>query len=413
MNRKFKIREGMVKDLGRKLRAINRRAAKLGMEPVTASETGREFVPPKPDIDGRMLPGHFLIEFEAHGEAPTLPGWSLVARLEHDPAIGTLIHAVPGQDVPSKFQDASNQTCDHCRLKRFRKDTFVLRNESGEVVQVGRNCVVDFLGGDSAADVLAKLEHFSSFTEALDDLDAEAREGHNNDPRFDYVDLLALVARTIRVIHVDGWRSRTAARDAEFSGGLQNRASVDTALILLTAGRQLPDGLRDRYEAEASDLQEAEDAIEWAANQTGESDYESNIRKIAKSDVTSYRSAGIAGSIPAAFARHQEQELDRARKAANSLNEHFGNVGDQIERNLEVQFVAEYESQWGVSTLIRFKDTDGRTFTWWASKAGIIDAFERGATYRVKGKIKKHDLYQSERQTVLTRCSAKRAEVAA
>ena len=396
----FRVREHDVETLRTKVAKINRRAIKLGVDPVAVEEVGRTFSKPHVNGCGEWRPGFWIVEFKASGEAPKLPGWSLVARLEHDPVIGTLVHAVPGRAVPKQFREGK-PVCDHCQTRRVRKDTFVVFNEAEGFKRVGRNCIVDFLGGQSAEDVLRRLSWFADWTADLGALDFDEEssdEEWSNDPRFDHFDLEVLLTKVVRVIHADGWCSRGEARES------CKIATVDWAITLLTARNlKLTEEDVQRFRATEQDKEDAQAAIEWAAGLPGESDFEHNISKIAQAGITSMRSIGMAGAIPAAHARHLEREVKRKFERDRTLDEHLGTVGEKIERTLTILAIRPMESQWGVTTLFSFRDEDGRQVAWFSSIDRIDEKFQVGQDVSVKATVKKHGEFRGVRQTMITR----------
>lgn len=406
----FRVREHDVETLKEKVAKINRRANKLGVAPVAVEEVGREFKEPILDEERSRLvrPGFWIVEFKATGEAPKLPGWSLVARLEHDPVIGTLVHAVPGRDVPKRFRDGTfvegKPVCDHCKTRRVRKDTFVVFNEAEGFKRVGRNCIVDFLGGQSAEDVLRRLSWFADWTADLGALDFDESDDRewSNDPRFDHFKLELLLSKVVRVMHAEGWCSRGEARESD------KLATVDWAHTLLTARnlKLTPEDV-ERFTVVDQDVADAKAAIDWAAGLPGESDFEHNIKKIAQAGITSMRSIGMAGAIPAAHARHLEREVKRKFEQESTLDEHLGSVGEKIDTTLTILAIRPMESQWGVTTLFSFRDEDGRQVAWFSSIDRIDEKFSVGQDVTVKATVKKHGEFRGVRQTMITRAKLK------
>jgi hypothetical protein len=95
------------------------------------------------------------------------------------------------------------------------------------------------------------------------------------------------------------------------------------------------------------------------------------------------------------------EKAPEAPEKVESNSEYVGKVGERI-KGLEVvvTFVKQFESEWGVSTLHKFKDAEGNSFTWFSSSKVL----ELGQKYRMNAGVKKHEEYKEEKQTVLTRC---------
>jgi hypothetical protein len=95
------------------------------------------------------------------------------------------------------------------------------------------------------------------------------------------------------------------------------------------------------------------------------------------------------------------QKAPEAPEKVESNSEYVGKVGERM-KGLEVivTFVKQFESEWGISTLHKFKDSEGNTLTWFSSSKVL----ELGGKYRMNAGVKKHEEYKDEKQTVLTRC---------
>jgi|ETNvirnome_6_100_1030635.scaffolds.fasta_scaffold00363_17 hypothetical protein len=122
-------------------------AAKLGVPAPVVTVTNRRVRKIYDDILGDTGRTEAVADVTLSGLAPQLPGgWTLLAAIEHaadgDEWIN-LVHGGEGADP--KYRTAAPD-CDHCGLNRGRKSTFLVVDEDGNVQQVGRNCLADFLG---------------------------------------------------------------------------------------------------------------------------------------------------------------------------------------------------------------------------------------------------------------------------
>jgi hypothetical protein len=98
------------------------------------------------------------------------------------------------------------------------------------------------------------------------------------------------------------------------------------------------------------------------------------------------------------------QAAEWAAARAARVNAHQGAVGAKLTVSGVVRMAREmdnpYDYYGGVRTLL-VVDTPGGTVKWMASKALPVD---RGDAITLTGKVKAHDDYQGEAQTVLTHC---------
>lgn len=439
----FRIPEYNLEALTKRLSKMNRRASRLHMPEIVLTETGEDFdilTPRDRAFDAidmgelgprymridrkegetieeaqarfRRLPRHENAQFVLQrfvlatvtGELPRVNGWAMRATLQHEDG-GNILRTVPGydSDLPLQYRTAF-PACEHCSLDRQRKDTYVLEHEDGSWKQVGRNCLADFIRSTDAeawaewAEVLAGLhEEVGSYEEG-----DEGMGSCRGQVYYVAADLLAQVACIVRQ---DGFCSRTEARNSFDC----KQATVDFAMALFDPKfrAQMKPAERERYTSTAADTAKAEESIAWAQalEPNVKQDYLWNIRLVAHKERLTAREAGLAGSIIVAHQRHLEQEVKRAYERQNSLDEHFGTVGQRAEFRLTVIGTREIEGNYGLTTLYRFRDQDGRVATWFASGEG--GGLDIGSEYAIVATVKKHDVYQGAKQTVLTRAAVR------
>lgn len=89
-------------------------------------------------------------------------------------------------------------------------------------------------------------------------------------------------------------------------------------------------------------------------------------------------------------------------KASRPPSEHFGTVKKRETWTMTCTGTNSFESQWGVTTFVRFMDASGNVAVWKAS--GDVE-MDRGRSYIVKGTVKEHGVYKDTKQTVLSRCA--------
>lgn len=348
-------------------------------------------------------------------DAPKYAGWTFAAALQHLDG-ENIVRAVPGETVPVTYR-SRGPACDHCKADRRRNDTYVLRHEDGRHVQVGSTCIGDFLGSDDAGKI-------AGLATLLADARSLAEGGCEGD---DFSTGGSDAARPLSVflsfvsheMTANGWVSRTAARER---GGA---ATADRAWTFLTDGKA-----RDKAKAFPTDedRSKADAALVWAESITDETinretgDYLHNVRAIARSGLVSYRTAGIGGSIIAAYERAMGRARQQAERATRpTCNVHMGTEGRKVAFGctygkgktahevlstdpLTLDFVTGYESMYGYTTVLKFRTTEGALIVWKASNTEIGRG-DVGKRYTLRGTIKKHDDYKGEKQTLMTRCT--------
>jgi hypothetical protein len=325
--------------------------------------------------------------------APKYAGWTFVAALQHLDG-ENIVRAVPGETVPDAFR-SRGPMCDHCRQLRRRNDTYVLRHEDGRTVQVGSTCIGDFLGSDDAGRLAAQASMFAE-ARSLAEGGGEGSGAASSDRLMG--DFLAFVSFCVRS---HGWKSRTVARE---QGG---QATADSAWGFLVDAK-----LCAKYDVEptAEDKEAAQAAEVWAESLSDatinaeKSDYLHNVRAVARTGLVNYRTAGIAGSIIVAHQRAIGRERERAAKAAlPSLDAYVGTVGKRETFSATLEHVTGYDTQYGYTTVLKFRTAEGALLVWKASSTDI-ERSDVGKAYKVTGSVKSHEEYKGAKQTILTRC---------
>lgn len=426
------------------LTALAKRAARKGIPGVLTWSWGKAYTDtawvPNPDgvrpcadaylaasCDGWIVPVT-RVPLTITGETPRLSGWKFVACLQHLDG-ENITRVLPGETIPAEYRTRGSM-CDHCHALRRRNDTYVLRHEDGRVTQVGSTCIKDFLGGDDAAIIAAKAE-ILALAGSVADMDDDPLGGSGGAPSEMLIaDYLPYVAWVVRV---EGWVSRTAARERD-----QMTASADRAWTLSCSAEAR---IKAECEFTDEDTSLATDAAAWAEALTDEAvdseafDYLHNLRAVARTGLVSFRTAGICASAVTAYQRHIGRERLKAERAARpTLDAYLGQIGDKVSFGLPAKvgkkgqplkgapvvlraepvtldFVAGYESTWGYTTVLKFRTADGATVVWKASDCGITRS-DVGKAYTIVGTIKAHDEYKGQKQTVLTRCTAEPVEAA-
>jgi len=320
--------------------------------------------------------------------------WTFVATLQHEDG-GTIIRTVPTVEIAEgelkRYRDAKPD-CDHCGYERRRKDTFVVRAPNGELKQVGRSCLVDYLGHDDPLAVAKLAELLASGLEAC------AGSADPNEPGFGGRGELTLGAvsfleTVLAAIRAEGWLSRTKARERA-DGAMATADYAWSHLIEVYA-----DGRSKNYQIEVKDGDADEaarifgvaiDRLEAAEDADRLGDYEHNLLVALRSSAVTQRSAGIVASAVGYVQRLENRESEGARLAKLlGGSQHQGQAGDRFDRVVEVDRMHYFDNDFGGCTLVRFHDQQGNAYLWWA--AGMVDDLERGAQLWATATVKKHD----------------------
>lgn len=320
------------------------------------------------------------------GTPPSYNGWTFIATLARDGEAGLIVRTAPGVDKVDRT-GLREGWCDHCKLDRDRKETYLVRNADGRQCQVGSTCIKDFLGWAgrpvflSAADVQAEVDTFLGACEY-----AERRWS---------VDTILAVAWAC--VQAFGWSPANSDRPTKY-----------TVLDVL-------DPHSDNARALARDLAPYVDQAAgqaavirgWLLSEefTGDNDYVINLKAVAGAPSASPRNVGLLVSAPQTWARAQERELRRKQEAETLVNEFYGPLGAKIEVDVTVKSIRFVDNGYGTTTIYTMVSPDGYVFKWFASRSALGTETD-GTVYRIKGtidKVKGHDEWQGRKSTRVTR----------
>ncbi len=379
---------------------LNKRAVKLGAEPIRLvvarveerkiydRETGRVLK----DYYGNFITRSWTV-FSIEGARPKSDGWSLVARFDHSAALGApIIKSVPGiGELSTDFRtNERTQVCEHCKSKRRRKDTFLVRHEDGREMVVGRQCIADFLG-HNLAKLVPVCEGIIGFCDELD-----GYCGSRTDLPVSLHGFLTVVTAMIRKT---GYVSKAMSRDR---GGM---STADSAWSLLNSPVLKPE---DReFLAEAQEFAgQAETVIAWARTtyEIPKSDFEHNMMLATRVEGNLPATiSGVAAYLPMAWMKANEEQV---KKQAKVPSNYVGNVGDKIEIQVTYVGCASFDTQYGTTHIHRFQDTTGNLLVWKTSSSLYTSANKEvteGMVLKLRGTIKEHSEYKGTKQTSILR----------
>lgn len=316
-------------------------------------------------------------------------GWSFVARLEHTPA-GNLIACATGEELDPMWRTAK-AVCDHCATKRARRDTFVLRGPEGEVKQIGRNCLADFLMCDATS-----IVHQAEFVRELaarGEADEESYSGSSSST----VATVDVVAYAIASIEKRGYRK--VADDGS------TKQDVNFLMGDAPNKDRFPDDFRVWLAGQPTDAEraKAELVVAWAKEQEG-SDYLWNIRTTCAAEWCDFsRYAGIVASIPVAYDRAMGEARKASEKPVTKPSEFVGTAGKRETFNVVLEARIPFDTQYGQTMICIFADLAGNRIVWFAS-GSCPSEDDKHKEILLTGTVKKHDVRKGVKQTSLTRC---------
>ena len=395
--RSFTILASKLIDVQDKLAKLNKRAVKLGVQEITWT-IGKAYTKTYQEQVARHLYSAAPIEFITR-EVLVVPfditgplsvkfdGWSFAATFQHLPTGETIIRAISNEiEVPVYYRDTGS-ACEHCQVKRYRKDTYLLLHEDGSLVQCGSTCIKDFLGGNSPDNIMSRANLIGEIISYMGGMEDGIYIGGGGGRNVYAIEVV--LAQTSACIRDYGWLSKSKAEESD--------------------GKPTAYRVADNFDPPRNDFKKSivsdydEDraklAVEWVENlsdtEVENSDYLYNIRAIARSGMVENRTMGFACSILPAYDRAMEA------KNPNKISKHVGQIKKRELFSLVLKRHFVYDGTYGASHRYLFEDDDGNVIIW---KSSSSHNMVEGKKYCIKGTIKEHSNYKNIDQTLITRC---------
>lgn len=366
-----------------KVEKLNARAVKRGF-------TGRlELIGERQEVKRETAIGpvtEIIYKTRIAGEPPSYNGWRLLATVDFIDT-GMIVNTAPGIDHVDRSLVEQGK-CDHCKQHRNRNKCYLVGNDQGTQLQVGSTCLKDFLGWDTRPT-------FLDSESVREDIDGFLGGGGYWPRSYATESVLAAAWATIKL---DGY---VRASDWE-----KTPTKHMVSMILDPTPKQERD-LRERYgllREESLDVARQTREFILSDEFSGDTEYVLNMKTALASDTVDPRHFGLVVSAPQAWAKHRERTLIREREKSETVNEFLGSVKERL-RNLKVQVknISWHPGDFGTATLYTMVTDNGHLIKWWASDDKLGETVT-DEWHTITGTVKKHELWQDQKSTVLTRC---------
>jgi hypothetical protein len=316
----YRVYEKNLEALTKRLTRLNEKLVKIGALPVNFAVTGRESEPDP--VNAGVV--HPVVLLDVQGTVPQHNGWEFIATLAHTPD-GNIIRSVPGFEIPPTYRDM-RPACDHCKMNRLRRDTYVVRHSDGRTLQVGTNCLHDFLQHEHPEHITRAAELLLSAHDMADAAQDDQWLGSKNPRTLNYYRFSTrqFLGQVCSVVRIDG--RYVTSKQSKANGGWS------TAYI----AKRVMSGHADmitRYPITDADFALADAAVAWVVGKYAPalgmetdgdyadfksavlgtlkginmelSDFEHNLLMAARSEAIEPRLCGIAAYVIEAYRRSQ------------------------------------------------------------------------------------------------------------
>ena len=294
--------------------------------------------------------------------------------------------------------------CDHCGTNRKRNFTVIVRDhETGEYAQIGSSCVEGYLGVDPAN--LFYL-NFDPLGDEVEDLSKTGNYGSGFSAERTRVDVRKSLALAF-VLTNDG--ADYQKRKDWWQGIPAERITSDKSTYAAVLS-----GLRDvrkdhpDYEWSQEVQKRAEERLNDGSvdqfiiellNDDSTSEYMQNLRVLMSGDECHLRNLGLLVSAVSIYHKkhHAEDESGPLK-----VNEWLGAPKDKLTGlKAKVERVRYTETAYGMTSIVTMRLDSGHEITWFATNSP--DVIEGDSVDIKSTTIKKHDEWQGNKSTVVTR----------
>ena len=331
------------------------------------------------------------------GKAPRYGNHEFLARVELTEA-GNIVDTRPGvTDLDERFRH-SDGYCDHCKTARKRNEVFVVRDiYTRQQLQIGRNCLHDYLGMDNPAAIAHRFGFWAGAN--------EFEESYGNSRSNWGASLQGVMSLAAVCVRLFGWCSKAQAEHLRTES---TASHVGFVLFPPPRPNDKESAFIKRILSERSDEDYAlaDTVIAWVRGaMPARSDYEHNLKTLCSGDDI-YETKRIAVIISAigAYQRAMEFKAKREGEAKAVVNsKHVGEIKQRL-RNVRVTLKDQRvigSNEWGDRVLIKFLDESGNLLKWITSHGSGLKVGEQAL---LTGTVKEHDEWNGAKETALARC---------
>lgn len=381
MENTYKIPVQFLDSMNAKLDKLNKKALKLGLEEIKIEVLETELYERK---DGVEIPC-YTIKLTQLDEIK-INGYEFVGKLVKN--LGDTYIYKGYESVPKEQRDI--RVCQHCNTNRRRKIYYILKDEQGGYITVGKSCLIDFIGHKNAD----KIAEFYQDVKSLVEEEFEYLGGDwDFEPTVYSIDQ-ALKASVVSIKH----------RGYHKSDAVMMPTKEHVFLILDNRDRKNEYGelFEESLKVSRESIEEMKDIINKLEPT---SEYIENLQLLIKDGFVQHSMLGFVVSIPGAVDREKERNLKQSiQRECNAKSNYIGEVGEKIDIEVSYLKFNSFDSFYGSSYkrtyLYMFLDDSSNCIVW---RTGKEEDFKVGDKVRLVGKIKEHKEYKGLKQTILTR----------
>ena len=392
------ITEHTLEHLKKQIEKVNKRARRISVNEITLEVTDEFY---KEDKENLVSEKYFNVKVDY--EVVKINGFKIVAQLDHSFSGGNVVRMIDTKEEIGKHYNTVGGVCEHCGMNRARRITYIIKNEDGEMKQIGKNCLKDYTGHD--------INGLLSIIEWIDGIERECNESDeeylNSGSSRQYYMAKSVITLSKLLIDRYGYLSNAKRNEMLENGYPYKNSTSDLVKLSLTRHFDMCDeGVKDVYqwytENRNVEHEEVKKAIEWILNKSDDeinSSYMHNLKLITSQKYISLKEVGYLSSLIMAYRREVLAEEKRAEEKKNKPeSQYIGIIGEKMVVDVEFKNKFSFETMYGNSTVYIFEDENGNCIKWFTSTG-----FSTKDKIRIKFTVKSHEEYNGVKQTNVTR----------
>ena len=424
MKKNFRIYDGDAARVEKAVKRLNKHAAKMGYSECRVVSIGKPYETRRTILskaDGEVSESSYAVrvcnvevDMPEQFLNPAVAEWSVLGRVVSAEGQVEIVAEEGKMVVIGKAMEGFNWKCQTCAHPL--KQAFVVENRTdGRILAVGSECLKQYTGADGAA-IVAAIEFIAVLQYNEDDGEEGSGRGGSRGS-YKVIELEDFMAVCVAVAARDGgYAKRWNESDLGYGDrAIENLDCTRNNAIAQFIGDLCPKAdapneskmvLRSRYNTTVHPVVIPTDADKAKAKELidgwlkcsiplrGESpdEYVTQCKFLAERGWITEKTAGVAASMVKGAP---------APKKDYANSKHVGTVGERKDfRDLTVIMTIEREGDYGITTILKFEDSDGNILTWFASGG---KSYEKGGKISLKATVKAHDEFKGVKQTVITR----------
>ena len=369
--RTINIPADAIDDFKARVAKVNKKANKLGSEPIVIISISKPFQQKYHQGDDTFVRNIVTVEYQQPDIR--IKGYSLVGMISRD-STGTIqIHNYNMNNFKD-YQNPDFTRCDHCNTKHQRNHLVVLKDKKQQELVVGKSCLKDFMG------VIPST--YYKFVDEIHELHDD--ESYSNTGFSLAYPVLDVLSHTFDIASRNGF-----VKVSDDSDNVPTCLMVQVAIL---AGKSASEEAKEKAEEGINIIKEMREEDIY-------NDYMFNIHQILKNKYVVVKKIPMAVSSYIAIKKILEKK--EAEKGSNKSNMHVGQVGESISLSVKIDMIKIVPGYMGGETrlyLMTEKDTGNALKVFTTSKKFTP---KEGDEIAIEAKVKEHETFKGNKTTVL------------